>query len=292
MPFQLAAARLGIFAFGLGLVAAAFAVATVRLDVLRYAVGYQVMIAATLLGLVALGAALAWLLSAFRRNRGEGRAMGLIALFGALLLLYPPLSAFKHRLTSPSLYDITTDTEHPPAFVALRGMRGAGANSPDYDGAPQISYQGEMRSIDYVLHMEYPEITKPHAGFFPRTQHPVGARFWQAFETAKAMGWTIVSYSEAQGRIEATDASFWFGRVADIVIRVSQAGASSANGVRVDIRVQSRDDRRDDGTGALRITRFLRRLPACTGPGGAISRFPGPKAALSGAEEPFGKSIL
>jgi hypothetical protein len=186
--------------------------------------------------------------------------MGLIALFGALLLLVPPLSAFKHRLTSPALYDITTDTEHPPAFVALRGMRGAGANPPDYDGSPQISYQGEMRSIDYVVHMEYPEITKPHAGFFPGTQRPVAARFWRAFETAKAMGWTIVAYSEAEGRIEATDTSFWFGRVADIVIRVSQAGAPAAHGVRLDIRVQSRDDQRDDGTGALRITSFLHQL--------------------------------
>jgi hypothetical protein len=260
MPFQLAAARLGVAAFGLGALTATCAVAMVRLDRISYNTGYQVMIAATFLGLVALGGALAWLLCAFRHNRGEGKPLGLIALFGSLLLLYPPLSTFKHRLTSPPLYDVTTDTEHPPAFIALLKTRDAASNSPSYDGTSLVSYQGELRGIDYVLHKEYPDITKPHAGFFPGAAHPVEARFWRALEAAKAMGWTIVDSNEAEGRIEATDTSFWFGRVCDIVIRVRQAGTDTARGVRIDIRAQSRDDQSDGDDNAVRIRRFFRLL--------------------------------
>lgn len=262
MSFQHAAARLGAVAFGLGALTAATAVTMVRSGGVSYAAGYQAMIAATILGLIGLGAALAWLFSAFQNNQGEGKALGLIALFGSLLLLYPPLSSFTHRLTSPPLFDITTDTEHPPAFVALLKTRDTAANSPNYDGTSLVSYQGEMRSIDYVLHKEYPDITKPHAGFFSRIPDPMVARFQRALEAAKAMGWTIVDSNEAEGRIEATDTSFWFGRICDIAIRVRQAGAGTATvlGVRIDIRAQSRDDRRESDANAHRVRQFFRKL--------------------------------
>ena len=81
--------------------------------------------------------------------------------------------------------------------------------------------------------------------------------FWHAFETSKHMGWAIVDYSAKDGRIEATDKSFWFGQTADIVIRVQTAGAL---GARLDIRSQSEQGARDFGSNIARLSAYLKAL--------------------------------
>ena len=43
------------------------------------------------------------------------------------------------------------------------------------------------------------------------------------FALAGSPGWTLVDASEKEMRIEATDKSFWFGRISDVVIRVRPA---------------------------------------------------------------------
>ena len=60
----------------------------------------------------------------------------------------------------------------------------------------------------------------------------------------------------AEGRIEATDTTRWFGFKDDIVIRVRPEGAGS----RVDVRSVSRVGRGDVGTNARRIRDFLKAL--------------------------------
>jgi hypothetical protein len=69
------------------------------------------------------------------------------------------------------------------------------------------------------------------------------------------MGWHIVDYSESQGRIEATDTSFWFGQKADIVIRVREAGSLGAI---ADIRSQSETGTRDYGANIARLKAYLK----------------------------------
>ena len=71
------------------------------------------------------------------------------------------------------------------------------------------------------------------------------------------MGWEIVDANPGQGRIEATDATFWFGFKDDMVVRV----APTETGSRVDVRSLSRVGRSDVGTNAKRIRAFLARLP-------------------------------
>ena len=256
MRFQLTAARLALAALVAGALCAALAVVGVRGGLIAYAQGLAVMAAATGLGLVALAAALTWLVSALKHNRGEGKRIGLIALVGAGLLLWPPLSTLYHRLTSPAIHDVTTDTDDPPRFAALLRLRGPGANPALFDGTREIRFHGETDSIDYVLHDEYPQIMKPHSGFVVGSKNPAGTIFWRAFEATKRMGWTVVDYSEKDGRIEATDTSFWFGRIADIVIRVQPAGM----GARTDVRSESRFDAIDDGVNAARIKRFFQKM--------------------------------
>lgn len=249
---QLAAARLGLAALVLAALTAAAAVIGVRLELMPYADGYRLMFPATGLGLVALGFGIFWTVRALRRNDGGGRRLGMTALIGSLLLLYPPLSNSVRRLTTPQLYDVTTNTANPPRFVALLKERGPDANSPDYDGQRQIPYDGQMHTVTYVLHDHHIELLKPRAGF-AIGRDPVAVFFWRDFEAVKKTGWRIVDFNATEARIEATARSFWFGRISDIVVQVRPSG----RGARTDIRSQSRHDRIDEGFNAANVRRFL-----------------------------------
>ena len=71
------------------------------------------------------------------------------------------------------------------------------------------------------------------------------------------MGWTVVAFDEAQGRIEATATSIWFGRVADIAIRVKPAGKI---GARLDIRAKCRTGENDMAFTAQLVRGYLKAL--------------------------------
>jgi len=209
------------------------------------------MTPAVVLGLIALICSLAWLVSALKRNEGTARRMGLTALIGSLLLLWPPLHTLYARLTSPPIHDATTDPDDPPLFVAL-AKRGPGMNSPDFDGQRRIRFRGEEGTVAYILHEYYFSLTKPLALIMPPAK-----MFWRSFDTAKRMGWTIVDYSEKDGRIEARAPSFWFGQVSDIVIRVRPAGAL---GAKLDLRAASEKGAVDDGHNLALLKSYFRNL--------------------------------
>jgi hypothetical protein len=178
----------------------------------------------------------------------------MIALAGSLLLLWPPLHAVYFELISPAIHDVATSQEDPPQFVALAKLRKPGMNSPAYDGGAQIHFRGETNTADYMLHTYYFDtITHPYAKLL--TSKP--KLFWHAFETVKKMGWTIVDYSEKDGRIEATEKSFWFGQTADIVVRVREAGTL---GAKLDARSESETGIRDFGSNIARLDAFLKAL--------------------------------
>jgi hypothetical protein len=246
MRFQLFAARLALVLLALAITAALAAVVGVRLSLMDFSNGYFVMAGAACLSIAALGMALCWAYCAFQRNRGEGQRAGLTALLGSLVLLAGPVHTAYMSLTSPPINDATTDPEDPPQFVALAKARGPGMNSPAYDGSRQIAFRGESNTVNYMLHTFYTDITLPK----PELLNTKTKLFWHAFETAKQLGWRIVDYSENDGRIEATDSSFWFGQKADIVIRVRQAGAI---GARLDARSQSETGTRDFGSNIARL---------------------------------------
>jgi uncharacterized protein (DUF1499 family) len=67
------------------------------------------------------------------------------------------------------------------------------------------------------------------------------------------MDWRIVAADEADGRIEATDRTWWFGFTDDIVVRIRPEGAGS----RVDVRSASRVGVGDFGTNAERVRAYL-----------------------------------
>lgn len=252
---QPAAARFGFAAFVLAALTAGTAVAGVRLGMMAYADGLALMWPAVGLGLVALGLAVLWTARALKRNDGTGARFGLPALVGALLLLYPPLSNTAREWLTPQLYDVTTNTANPPQFVALLAERDASANAPEYDGERLIPYDGEMHTVTYVLHDYHIDLLKPRAGFAPG-RDPFEVFFWRDFEAIKKTGWRIVDFHPQDGRIEATNSSFWFGRISDIVVQVRRSG----RGARTDIRSQSRHDQVDGGFNAANVEHFLTRL--------------------------------
>lgn len=252
MRFQLFSARLALAALVLAALIAAAAIAGVRLGGMAFSAGLKLMAPAVGLGLIALAAALVWLFSALKNNEGTGRRLGLIALVGSVALLWPPLSSLVHGSNAPPIHDATTDPEDPPQFVFLAKARKPGMNSPVFDGTRQIRFQGDSGSVAYILHLHYGPLTKPLRTFaMPKKA------FWRCFETVKRLGWTIVAYSEKEGRIEATAPSFWFGQVSDVAIRVEPAGTL---GSRVDARAESESGDTDFGRNIALLQDFFREL--------------------------------
>lgn len=146
-------------------------------------------------------------------------------------------SWWRTAQTVPAIHDITTDTENPPAFVSLLPLRKDAPNPAEY-GGPEIATQQKAA---------YPDLAPAMLPLSP------SQAFEKALQTARDMGWTMISSNPAEGHIEATDTTFWFGFTDDIVIRI--AGANQ--GSRVDVRSVSRVGRSDVGTNAKRIRRFL-----------------------------------
>jgi uncharacterized protein (DUF1499 family) len=79
----------------------------------------------------------------------------------------------------------------------------------------------------------------------------------QALEIAvavlQAMGLEIVDTNPAEGRVEATATTFWFGFKDDMVVRIRPM----AEGSEVDVRSVSRVGQSDLGANAARIMMFL-----------------------------------
>jgi uncharacterized protein (DUF1499 family) len=75
---------------------------------------------------------------------------------------------------------------------------------------------------------------------------------------ARERAWEIVAVVPAEGRLEATASTPWFGFKDDVVVRVERAGTGS----RVDVRSKSRVGRSDLGVNARRIRDFLAALAA------------------------------
>jgi len=256
MRFQSIAARTALAALVLAILAGAGAVAGVRLGLLTDSTGTALMVPAVGLGLAALLMALLWLRSALARNSGEGKRLGLIALLGALAFLYSPLRYVYDGFAALPIHDATTDPGDPPQFVALAKL--PSGNSRVFDGqrripysGPDARYRGQDVTVAYAFHDKYPQLTHQHAGLLVSPQKT----FWRCFEIVKKLGWTIVDADEKDLRIEATDRSFWFGRISDIVIRIRPAGTI---GSRVDLRSESRDGARDHGRNVARLKAFLR----------------------------------
>ncbi|MEJ0067520.1 MAG: DUF1499 domain-containing protein [Pseudomonadota bacterium] len=155
----------------------------------------------------------------------RGLVLGAIGLVAGAVLAYVPWSYSHASDVLPRMHDITTDMENPPSFSAVLAARQA-------EEAGTVVYDAKLAELQK---RGYPDIAPV------TTALPPAEAFSRALDTAKALGWTIVSAVSADGHIEASQSSFWFHFTDDIVIRVA-ARADGQPGSRIDIRsVSGRD---------------------------------------------------
>jgi uncharacterized protein (DUF1499 family) len=178
----------------------------------------------------------------FRSRPGapvRGMAPAILALLIGLLVIAVPWQNRRAAAGVPPIHDITTDMENPPAFVAVAPLRAADPNP--------IEYEGE--SVAQLQRSAYPDI-RPLILDLPSDR-----AFQRAYDVARNR-WRIVDANAEEGRIEATDRTFWFGFRDDVVIRLTPLNGRTV----VDVRSKSRVGRSDLGTNARRVRGYLRAL--------------------------------
>jgi uncharacterized protein (DUF1499 family) len=201
----------------------------------RWAIG--VFAVAGLVSLAAAALALAGLVLALPSRAWRSVAGSACGLILALAAGWTPLAMARTAAAVPRIHDITTDTDRPPQWVALQRQRAAAQNGAAYGGATVAALQKRG----------YPDLAPLMLPV------PPDRAFARAEKAARSMGWRIVAAAPAEGRLEASDTTRWFGFTDDIVVRVTAV----PNGSRIDARSASRVGRSDLGVNARRIRAFL-----------------------------------
>lgn len=211
-----------------------------RMEWWDFSTGFKLMKWATFTGIGAAVLALIGLL--VPRVRRSGVAPLVISLVVGLLVAYVPWQGMRTAKSVPPIHDISTDTDEPPVFVEILPLRADASNPSEYAGADLASQQRAAYADLQPL----------------RLQVGTDAAFDRALAAAESMGWEIVDADKASGRIEASDTTFWFGFVDDVVVRVRGDAESSV----IDVRSVSRVGQSDVGKNAKRIRAYLEKLKA------------------------------
>jgi hypothetical protein len=196
------------------------------------------------LGLAACALGLVISLMALIRTPSDVGWSGSIAALAAVIVSIAvsilPILGIVHARQVPRIHDITTDTDAPPAYVALAAARAASPNGLDYEGGEVASEQKQA----------YPDVRTLYSKLSP------DALFARAQQTVRDFGWHMAEANASQLRIEAVDTSAVYGFKDDIVVQIR----SDVAGSRLDVRSASRVGRSDLGVNAARIRKFLARL--------------------------------
>jgi uncharacterized protein (DUF1499 family) len=206
---------------------------------------FYLMPGAAYCALAAIAVGLIALVVGRRVNSARQIAIGVIALVVGAAIASVPGYYNQMRGAYPSIHDITTDWDNPPQFRAVLPLRQAEEANP-------VAYEGAK--IGDQQRRAYPDIAPLTLDLAPTDA------FTRALKTAEQLGWTIVATDPESGRIEASQASRWFGFTDDVVIRV----AGAEGGSRVDIRSVSRMGRGDFGVNATRVRTYLAALRAAS----------------------------
>jgi uncharacterized protein (DUF1499 family) len=211
------------------------------------AIGFLLFAVAFIVGAIGL---LAGGRQAFARSRA---AVAVIAL-SLVVTIVAGLWISRGR-GAPPIHDVTTDLTDPPMFkdaLPLRSAFGA-ANPAKYQRIQ--SMRGKEFNVSDAQRSAYPDI-QPLV-----LQQPPARAVQLAQQVAKDMGWDIVAVVPSEGRVEATDTTWYFGFKDDVVVRV----LPEPTGSRVDVRSESRVGLGDAGTNARRVRAYLARLRELAG---------------------------
>jgi len=227
------------FAFWVSILAVALAVLAgfgSRFGLWHFRTGFSILKISAYAGLA--GAIIA--LGALALERSGSRVQAIFAVLIGLGVFSVPWNYMRTAKKVPVIHDISTNTSNPPAFVAVLPLRKDALNPAEYGGAEIAEKQKAA----------YPDIIPLDL------KMPADQAFSKALAAAKKMGWEIVDADAKDGRIEATDMTFWFGFKDDIIVRV----AGEKDGSRIDVRSVSRVGKGDVGTNAKRIRKYTKEL--------------------------------
>lgn len=144
----------------------------------------------------------------------------------------------------PPIHDISTDLVNPPHFVAVLPLRGDNSNPTVYGtGNPNMTPEEHAQRQQQA----YPDLTTQ------TYNDTASAVFERALAAVDTLGWELVAQDADEGRIEATDTTFWFRFKDDVVIRIEP----TSNGTVVDARSTSRVGLSDVGKNAERLRAFF-----------------------------------
>ena len=219
-----------------------FGVTSSQLALLTLAAGLLIVVIGTLFAIIGLLAATAQRAPIPRSAAALGIIVGL-CVTGYLLMWV------GRARSAPPIHEISTDLTDPPAFVAITPLRSDAVNPPEY--VSQVHGPGgSIIDVPRMQRLHYPDIQSLQLAVAP----PEAIK--SARRAAQELGWKIVAYLPAEGRLEATDTTLFFGFKDDVVVRVR----ASDGGSRVDVRSKSRVGLGDVGTNARQVRAFLRMM--------------------------------
>lgn len=162
-------------------------------------------------------------------------AIGTVA--AALAYIVP--ETYRAPEGTPFIHDITTDTDNPPQFVAVAPLRANAPNSVIY---------GDQANWDAVTmaaaqKAAYPDIVPQ---VFTESKEEI---FNRTLAAVDSLGWELVDQNLAEGRIEATDTTFWFRFKDDVIVLISE----TPQGTVLQARSKSRVGGSDVGKNAARL---------------------------------------
>jgi len=231
------AARAGLVLTVLGTLSLLLSGAGSRWDWWDFRTGFLIFRWTLYGGLLVIVLVLTALVLGLLVRTGGTLGVALVSLGLLIAVASVPVAHLRAAGRVPPIHDITTDLDDPPRFVAVLPLRRGAPNTAEHGGAPLAAQQ----------RAGYPDLGPAR---FPA---PPDRVFPRAEEVARRLGWAIVAAVPAEGRLEATDRTRWFGFRDDVVVRVAPEGP----GTRVDVRSVSRVGRSDLGTNARRIRAFL-----------------------------------
>jgi uncharacterized protein (DUF1499 family) len=217
-----------------------FGVAGFQPALLLLAGGALLLVLGALLGIVGFLAALA---KGTPISKG-GTALAIVIGLGLLGYL---LSWLRAGMAVPPIHEISTDLQSPPPFVAVREIRAKlpGVNPVEYV-VEQPGRNGTI-NVPQAQREAYPDIQPLQLAM------PPAEAFKRVDAAARSLGWEIVASVPEEGRLEATEATRFFGFKDDVVVRLRAEGG----GTRVDVRSKSRVGVGDLGANAARVRKFL-----------------------------------
>lgn len=203
--------------------------------------GAPVMLAGLVIGVLALTAAF------IKPRKGGGFVLALATLAIPVAGIAMAGATKTKAEGLPFIHDISTDIVDAPLFgPVIMTQRDAmdGANSAQYDG--KTDSKGSAL-VSVLQGQGYPDIRPIVSADAPALAYE------KSLDAAKTLGWTIADARIADGIIEATDETFWFGFKDDVIIRIRP---DASGGSLIDVRSLSRVGGSDLGANADRIRAF------------------------------------